>query len=96
MIKNLPETQNRRKRVLWRARHRGMKEMDLMLGRYAEQNLAGMNEAQLTEFEAILEVSDALLLDWLTGKSETPDDFQTVMFTQIKSQSFLTSDYKKL
>ncbi len=70
--------------------------MDLMLGRYAEQNLTEMDEAQLSEFETILEVSDALLLDWLTDKCETPADFQTVMFTQIKSQSFLTSDYKKL
>ena len=82
--------------MLWRARHRGMKEMDLMLGRFAEQNLAEMNEAQLAEFEAILEVSDALLLDWLTDKCHAPVEFQTAMFTQIKSQSFVTRDYKKI
>ena len=87
---------HRQKRVLWRARHRGMKEMDLMLGHYAEQHIAAMGAAQLDEFEAILEVSDAFLLDWLTDKTETPPAFQTAMFAEIKAQSFVTNDYKKL
>ncbi len=96
MIDNLSDPENRRKRMLWRARHRGMKEMDLMLGCYAEENLAAMTELQLDEFETILEVSDAFLLDWLTDKTETPARYQTSMFAQIKSQSFVTNDYKKL
>jgi len=96
MTDALPELQVRRKRLLWRARHRGMKEMDLMLGKYAERELDNMSVEQLAEFETLLEVSDAFLLDWLTGKSPTPADVETIMFAEIKAQSFLVSDYKKL
>jgi len=90
------ETQLRHKKILWRANHRGMKEMDLMLGEYAANHLEDMTMAQLDEFEAILEVSDALLNDWLTGKTDTPAQFQTEMFAAIKRQSFVADDYKKL
>ncbi|HFC05314.1 MAG TPA: succinate dehydrogenase assembly factor 2 [Rhizobiales bacterium] len=96
MSDKLTGTETRQKRILWRARHRGTKEMDLMLGRYAEENLSAMNADQLNEFEAILDVSDAVLIDWLTGKSPTPEEFQTPMFARIKAQSFLPVDYKKL
>jgi len=89
------DIQLRRKKILWRANHRGMKEMDLMLGEYAAGNLDTMSVAQLDEFEAILEISDALLNDWLTGKSQTPAQFQTEMFAAIKRQSFVADDYKK-
>jgi len=85
----------RRKKILWRAKHRGMKEMDLMLGEYASQHLEGMSVAQLDEFEVILELSDAVLNDWLTDKTETPAEFQTDMFAAIKHQSFVVDDYKK-
>ncbi len=89
------DQKNRRKQLLWRAQHRGMKEMDLMLGCYGEQNLARMSAEQLDEFAAILEVSDAFLLDWLTDKTATPVEYQTAMFAEIKAQSFVSTDYKK-
>ena len=92
-----PETdlQLRRKKILWRANHRGMKEMDLMLGGYAVKNLEHMSPVQLDEFEAILEISDAVLNAWLTDKSETPVELQTQMFAEIKAQSFVSGDYTK-
>ncbi len=96
MIDSQADLQIRRKKALWRANHRGMKEMDLMLGQYAERKLAGMGIGQLEEFEAILEISDAYLSDWLTDKTETPENFQTSMFAEIKAQSFVSNDYKKL
>lgn len=86
----------RRKKALWRATHRGMKEMDLMLGGYAQKNLANMTSAQLAEFEQILNISDSLLNDWLTDKLQPPEGVQTPMFAEIKQQSFVASDYKKL
>lgn len=81
--------------MLWRAKHRGMKEMDLMLGEYASHHLEDMTVAQLDEFEVILEISDAVLNDWLTDKTDTPTEFQTDMFAAIKRQSFVVDDYKK-
>ena len=57
--------QLRRKRALYRAAHRGTKEMDLMLGRYGEAKLGGMTEAELTVFEALLEEQDPEINQWL-------------------------------
>ena len=36
----------RRKRILWRATHRGIKEMDLIVGGFTQVRLAGMNESE--------------------------------------------------
>jgi antitoxin CptB len=48
----------RRRRALWRATHRGTKEMDFLLGRYAEQMLDGMNTADLVLFERLIDTAD--------------------------------------
>ena len=85
-----------RKKMLWRATHRGMKEMDLMLGGYANEHLSTMNDKEIDEFNNILEISDANLHDWITEKTQTPQEFQTPLFDAIKRQSFAPQDYKKL
>jgi len=64
----------RRKRLLFRSWHRGTKETDLLLGSFAEDHLAGMSEAQLACYEALLEENDALLFDWITGRSPPPPE----------------------
>jgi antitoxin CptB len=48
----------RRRRALWRATHRGSKEMDFLLGRFAEQALDGMNSAEMTVFERLIDTPD--------------------------------------
>jgi antitoxin CptB len=48
----------RRRRALWRATHRGSKEMDYLLGRYAEYALDGMNATEIAAFERLIEVPD--------------------------------------
>ena len=45
----------RRRRALWRATHRGSKEMDFLLGRFAEQALDGMNSSEIAVFERLIE-----------------------------------------
>jgi antitoxin CptB len=64
----------RRKRLLFRAWHRGTREADLILGSFAEQHLAGFDEAQLDRFEALLDVPDWDLFDWITGRAAPPPD----------------------
>lgn len=73
----------RRRKLLFRAWHRGMREMDLILGQYADQYLAGFTDAQLDEFEQILEVLDRDLLKWVTGESPTPEEYDTPLFRDI-------------
>ena len=65
-------TDVRRKRLLFRSWHRGTREMDLLLGSFAEQHLAALNAAQLDRYEDLLENSDDQLFDWITGRVAPP------------------------
>jgi len=55
----------RRKRAGFRANHRGTKEMDWLLGKYADATLAGMDDTHLLEFERFISISDPDLQKWL-------------------------------
>jgi antitoxin CptB len=57
----------RRKRALYRANHRGTKELDLILGRYANERVRGMNEVQLLAFEQFLALPDTDIDQWIRG-----------------------------
>ncbi len=64
----------RLRRMRYRAWHRGTKEMDLLLGPYADARLDGMDLAELDRFETLLEEADTDLLKWLMGQEPTPHD----------------------
>ncbi len=68
----------RRKRALYRAHHRGTKELDLILGRYAKECVPGMGEAQLAAFERFLSLQDPDIDQWIRGK-EAPADVAGVI-----------------
>jgi antitoxin CptB len=57
----------RRKRALYRACHRGTKELDLILGRYATERVPQMDEAQLAAFEQFLSLQDPEIDQWIRG-----------------------------
>jgi antitoxin CptB len=62
----------RRKRLLFRSWHRGTRESDLILGRFAEAHLPGFDRPQLDRYEALLECSDSDLFDWVSGRASPP------------------------
>ncbi len=62
----------RRKRLLFRSWHRGTRESDLILGRFAEAHLGGFDDARLDRWEALLECADADLFDWVSGRAAPP------------------------
>lgn len=69
----IPETPNARiKRMKMRSWRRGTKEMDMILGPYADQHLSSMDEIQLTVFDQLLEENDQDLYQWVTGQSSPP------------------------
>lgn len=74
----------RRRRVLYRAWHRGTREMDLVMGRFADAEIAAMSDADLAEFERLIEVPDRDLFQWVTGKAETPANYDTPLFRRLK------------
>ncbi len=61
------------KRLAMRSWRRGIKEMDLILGGFADAELAGLDGATLDAYEALLEENDWDLYYWVTGARETPD-----------------------
>ena len=62
----------RRKRLRFRAWHRGMREVHLLLGRFADAELDEMAADELGAFEALLDVPDQDVLAWLTGIGQPP------------------------
>ena len=69
----------RLKRLAMRSWRRGTKEMDLVLGPYAEAHLAGMGEAGLLLYDALLEENDQELITWVMGTGDVPDRFAGLM-----------------
>ncbi|MGF1630952.1 MAG: succinate dehydrogenase assembly factor 2 [Kiloniellaceae bacterium] len=67
--------ENRRKRLRFRSWHRGTKEMDLLMGSFADAHLGDFAGAQLDRFEALLDVPEPVVYDWLLGRSLPPADF---------------------
>ena len=74
----------RRKRVLYRAQHRGFKEADLVLGGYAAANLAGMSGAELDAFEALLAHPDHDLFAWIKGETPAPAEVQGPVLDAVR------------
>jgi antitoxin CptB len=70
-----PDPDIRRKRLFYRAWHRGTREADLILGSFAEAHLAGFDTAQLDRFEALLECPDAELFDWINARARPSPEF---------------------
>lgn len=64
----------RLRRLRYRAWHRGTREMDLMLGPFADARLEAMDAAELDRFETLLDEADTDLLKWLVGQEPAPAD----------------------
>jgi antitoxin CptB len=73
-----------RRKLKFRASHRGIKEMDLILGHFANQAVDSMGSEELAEFGALLELHDRDLMQWFTGEVETPVERRTDLFLKIK------------
>jgi antitoxin CptB len=79
-----PEHDARRRRLLFRSTHRGTFENDLMIGGFVRANLATFSDDDLDAMEAVLELPDVDLADWLTGRREIPAEDATPMLLRIR------------
>jgi antitoxin CptB len=68
--------EHRLKRLTMRSMRRGIKEMDIILSRYAEQRLTGFDDAMLDRYEALLSENDQDLYQWVSGQKPPPDPLQ--------------------
>ncbi|MET3892056.1 antitoxin CptB [Bosea sp. OAE506] len=75
----------RRRKILFRSWHRGMRENDLIMGGFADAHIGELSEAELDEFERLIEVLDRDLLSWITGEAEVPENYDTAVFRRLKT-----------
>lgn len=75
----------RRRRILFRAWHRGMRELDLIMGRFADRRLTSLSDSELDDLEHLMDVPDRDVLAWLTGEFATPHNYDTPVFRKLKA-----------
>ncbi len=73
------DRQTRLKRLTMRSMRRGTKEMDILLMRYADAELAGLDEPALDAFEALLSENDQDLYQWISGQVPPPAEHAAVV-----------------
>lgn len=83
LVRSSSDLDPRRRRILFRCWHRGIREMDLVLGQFAEAEIATLSDTELDELERIMEEEDNDLVKWVTGALETPDHIKGALFTRI-------------
>lgn len=66
------DIENKRKRLIFRSWHRGTKEMDLIMGSFADAHVPEFSQKELAEYEEILNFSDPDLYNWISGKAALP------------------------
>lgn len=80
-----PNPDPRRRRLLWRATHRGTHENDILLGGFVARHIDTLTEGQLDALEEVLELPDADLGDWLTGRKPIPHGFDSPLLQSIRA-----------
>ena len=79
-----PPLDNRRRRLIYRAQHRGTYENDLLIGDFVKARIATMSEVELDELEQVMEFPDAELADWLTGRVAIPAHADSPMLRRMR------------
>ena len=75
--------EERRKRLRFRSWHRGTKELDLLLGRFADAHIGTLDDVQLDDYDALLSESDPDLYNWIAGLEAVPKDQKSTVLKLI-------------
>ena len=75
----------RRRRILFRAWHRGTREMDLLMGRFADAELKVLPDNELDDLELLMEAPDRDVFSWLTGENDVPGNYDTPLFRRVRA-----------
>ena len=78
----------RRRRLLYRSWHRGTREMDLIMGRFADTAIGQMSDAELEEFERLNDVPDGELYAWIAGAGGAPPSYDTPLLRRLRDFQF--------
>ena len=75
----------RRKQLLFRSHHCGMKENDILLGSFADRYIQKLNDQQLDDLEVLMKQNDIDIINWVIGKTAVPEEFNTELMLLIQS-----------
>ena len=73
----------RLRRLKFRSWHRGIKEMDLILGHFADEILGSLPLEQIDQYESLIEIGDTTLYNWVTGREKPEPEHDTPVFARI-------------
>jgi antitoxin CptB len=82
----------RRRRLLFRSWHRGSRELDLLMGPFADAWIERLSDSELTAFEALTEVADPDLFAWIIGEALPPAAYDTPVLRRLRAFHGLISD----
>ncbi|MCJ8322301.1 MAG: succinate dehydrogenase assembly factor 2 [Rhizobiales bacterium] len=91
----MQDIENYKKKLMFRAWHRGMKELDLLMGTFAQTELQDLQAEELTQFERLIDSEDNDLLNYFNGKEPVPAALAGTVFERIKAQTFTPDKYGK-
>ncbi len=74
----------RRRRLLFRATHRGTHETDLLVGGFVAAHIHSLTPAEMDALELVMELPDPDLADWLTGRLPVPEEVATPMLLRLR------------
>lgn len=80
-----PALDARRKRLYYRSAYTGTKETDVLLGAFAARHLAELDDAQVDDYEKLLEIDDPRLYKWITAQETPPPDYDTPVLRMIQA-----------
>ena len=82
---------NLKKKILYRSKHRGTKEMDLLLSNFVKKYVNFLNEIELYELESLLNIDDEVLYKWYLSNERTtsiPENSVTKKLKEFKLQDY--------
>jgi antitoxin CptB len=87
-IRTSAELDPRRRRIVYRAWHRGFREMDLIMGSFCDAVIIDLSEAEVGEFEHLIDALDHDLYSWVTGAEPVPTQYDTQLFRRLRDYHF--------
>ena len=75
---------DRRRRLLFRSWHRGIREMDLIMGRFSDAHIGTLSERDLDDYETLMELRDQEILSWIDGTVAVPAAYDTPLFRRLR------------
>ena len=78
----------RRKRLRYRSCHRGMKELDILLGRFVDRHLDSLTPHQLDRYESLLECPEPDIWAWILGRAAPPAAYDSDVMALLRNMKY--------